>query len=249
MAAENVAQAIDEPLKGLLAQGEVSRDLHINPAALRPCIANMMKTGFEKGGIPDRSSISAILASEFVKIGFESQRVEHELLNWNRLNGPPLRQSAIRSTIKTAIRKNYNYSCRHNFLKEFCIGHELCAFSKGLANANKINFRLFFTYHWQLILSNKAVLIYWVGLPELEKRKGLKPGSVIYENHVEIAKFAGITKKYVGPALEELAAYRLIEYEPGRPRKWEGKATAIRRLFPIPKPSKESILKVTNDTL
>ena len=249
MAAGNAPQAIDGPLKGLLAQGEVSRDLHINPKALRPCIAKMIKTGFEKGKIPDRSSISSILASEFVKIGFDTQRIEHELLKWNILNTPPLKQSAIHSTIKTAIRNNYNYSCRHDFVREFCIGHDICAYATGFYRANKINFRLFFTYHWQLILRNTALLVYWVALPELEKRKGLKPGSVIYENQVEIARFAGISKKYVRSALEELTAYGLTEYKPGTPRKWEGKATEVRRLFPIPKPPKEAVLKVTNDSL
>ncbi|MBE0426371.1 MAG: hypothetical protein IBX72_06965 [Nitrospirae bacterium] len=247
MAKGYATNAIDASLRGLLAQGEVSNDLFINPKAIRPCIATMIKTGFEEGGIPDRSSISAILASEFVKLGFERNRIEHELLEWNRLNNPPLRQSAIFSTINTAIRRKYNYSCRYAFLKEFCIGQDLCIFSKGLSRVYKINFRLFFTYHWQLILSNKSKLVYWVALPELEKRKGLKPGSVIYENHVEIARFAGISKKYVRPALEELSAYGLIEYRPGTPRRWEGKATEVRRIFPIPKPPREAVLKVTND--
>jgi hypothetical protein len=249
MANGNNTKAIDDPIQGLLAQGEVSKDLHINPKAIRPCVAKMLKTGFVKGGIPDRSSISSILASEFVKIGFETQRIEHELLRWNMLNNTPLKRSAIISTINTAVRNNYNYSCRHDFLKEYCLGHDLCGFSKGLSNAGKINFRLFFTYHWQLILSNKSNLVYWLALPELEKRKGLKPGSVIYENHKEIAKFAGISKKYVGPALEELTTYGLTEYKPGTPRKWERKATEVRRLFPIPKPPKEAVLKVTNDSL
>jgi hypothetical protein len=245
MAAGLETKAIDRPLRGLLAQGEVSRNLYLNPKPLRPCIAMLIKTGFQKGGIPDRSSVSSILASEFVKLEFQSERIEHELLKWNSLNSPSLKQSAIQSTIKTAIRKNYNYSCRHHFLKEFCIGRDLCSYSKGLAGTKRIDFRLFFTYHWQLILSNIAVLVYWVALPELEKRKGLKPGSIIYENHAEIAKYAGISKKYVKKALEDLRAYGLILYKPGTARKWEGKATEISRIFPIVKPPREEILRVT----
>lgn len=239
---------VDPSLRGLLAQGEVSRELFLNPKALRPCVAAMLRTGFQKGGTPDRSSISAILASEFVKLGFERKRIEHELLNWNKLNSPALKQSEIHSTIKTAIRKNYNYSCRHHFITEFCVGHDLCSSAKGLSKYKIVNFRLFFAYHWQLILSNKGKLVYWLALPELEKRKGIKPGSVIFENHREISKFAGISKKYVRPALEELKAYGLIEYQPGTPRKWEGKATEIKRMLPIPKPPKEAVLRVTNVT-
>ena len=247
MAEGLTTQTIDRPLRGLMTHSEVSKDLYLNPKALRPCVATMIKTGFEKGGIPDRSSISAIIASELVKIGFEAHRIEHELIRWNISNIPPLNHSAIQSTIKTAIRNRYNYSCRHNFIKEFCIGHDLCSFSKGLSISGRINFRLFFTYHWQLILSKIAILVYWLALPELEKRKGLTPGSVIYENHQKIAKFAGISKKYVKYALEELASYGLIEFKPGTSRKWEGKATEVSRLFPIPKPPKEAVLKVTND--
>jgi hypothetical protein len=247
MAAGYATKFIDDSLRGLLSHTEVSDDLRINPKAIRPCVAQMLKTGFEKGGIPDRSSASSILASEFTKLGFERERIEHQLLKWNKLNRPPLKSSAIYSTIKTAKRNKYNYSCRHDFLREFCIGHELCVYSKGLSKNNTINFRLFFTYHWQEILKNKSLLVYWVGLPELEKRKGLKPGSIVYENQAEIARFSGISKKYVKSALEELTAYGLIEYKPGVPRKWEGKATGVRRLFPILKPPKKAVLKVTND--
>jgi len=72
---------------------------------------------------------------------------------------------------------------------------------------------------------------------------------LIYESHFEIAKYAGISRKYVKGGLEELVKYGLITYKVGTARKWEGKASEIRRNFPIVKPPKKEILRVTNDSL
>ncbi len=238
---------IDRQFQGLVAHGEASGDLRINPKALRPCVGLMLRSSFHKGDIPSRSEISAVIAAEFVKIGFDRGRLLHELVKWNKANQPPIKHSALQSTTGTALRNAYNYSCRHPNLREYCVGADLCEYAKGQSDRSTHDYRAFFRYHWQQILKNKAVLVYWMALPELEKRKGMKPGSVIYENHTEIAKMAGITPKYVKGALEELAAYRLIEFKPGIPRKWEGKATEVRRIFPIPKPPRAAIMKVTND--
>jgi hypothetical protein len=240
---------LDTQMSGLIAHSEISEYLHLNPKTLRPCIAKMLKTSFYKGGIPDRSSASAIIAAEFVGLGFDRSRIEHELLKWNKVNDPPIKYNSLNSTINTALRNHYRYSCKHEYLREFCIGFDLCLYSKGKSNNSSFNFRTFFSYHWQLILSTKAKLIYWLALPELEKRKGLKPGSIIYECHHEIAKYAGISRKYVKGGLEELVKFNLIEYKVGTPRKWEGKASEIRRIFPIAKPPKQEILRVTNDPL
>mgnify|MGYP002335735560 CR=1 FL=1 len=237
----------DLAFQRLVAHGEASGDLRINPKALRPCVGVMFRSSFHKGDIPNRSDISAVIAAELVKIGYDRERILYELTRWNKGNNPPIKQSALQSTVRTALRKNYNYSCRHPNLKEFCVGSDMCSYAKGQSNQSKFNFRIFFKYRWQLILSHKSKLVYWLALPELEKQKGQKPGSVIYENHTEIAKMAGITPKYVKSALKELAGYGLIWYKPGIPRKWEGKATEIQRIFPIPKPPREAVLKVTND--
>lgn len=238
---------MDRQFQMLLAHGEASENLRLNPKALRPCLWGMLKTTFYKGQIPSRSDVSAVLAAELVKIGFDLARILYELARWNKRNQPPLKQSDLKSTVSTSLRHNYNYSCKHEYLKEFCVGFDVCSHSKGLSNISRYNFRAFFNYHWQQILKNKAVMVYMLALPELGLRKGLKPGDVIYENQAAIARTAGISRKHVKGALEELATFGLIEYKPGVPRRWEGKASEIRRIFPIPKPSREAIMKVTND--
>lgn len=231
---------LDKQFNSLTAQTELSKKLNINPSAIRPCIARMWSIGFVKVGYWDRSLISSILATELLRIDCHERVVEDELREWNKKNDPPIKLAEIKSTIRTAKRKNYNYSCHHDYVREFCIGEELCMLKKGNLGNRQINYRSFFTYKWQKILHNSSKLVYWLALPEIEKKTGLKAGDRLYVGQREIADFAGITTKSVKNALDELFAYGLIKYKPGVPRKWEKKATEVIRVFPIPKPPKEA---------
>ena len=231
----------------LVAHSEAAEDLQINPKALRPCVGVMLKTSFCKGGIPHPSKAASIIACEFIRMEMPEELITARLEIWNRHNAPPIKQSDLRSTIRTALRSRYKYSCKHVELNMFCIGFEFCEHANGKNNQSRFNFRAFFTYHWQQILSNASKLVYCLALPELCKRRGLKPDGVIFANQIEIAQYAGISKKSVKPALLELESLSLIEYKRGTPRKWEGKASEIRRVFPIPKPPKSEILRVINE--
>ena len=235
---------MDRQLQGLLAQTELSEDLNTNVKSIRPCVARIWQTGFKRGSLLNRSMACSVIASELLKLDYNHQRVESELQKWNRTNNPPLRQSELQSTFRTAIRRLYNYSCNHYFLGEFCIGKDLCMWSKGNAGDKKYNYRTFFSYKWQIILSNVSKLIYWLSLPEIEKRRGFKAGSKLYVSHRDIAYYAGISLKYVKKGLEELFKYGLIDYKAGTSRRWEKNATEVRRIFPIPKPTREVILKI-----
>jgi hypothetical protein len=235
---------LDRQLQGLLAQSELSDDLNLNANTIKPCVARIWKTYFEKGSHLSRGMACSIITSELLKLDYDQSRIRVELEKWNRNNNPPLRQSDLKSTLKTAIRQNYNYSCNHYFLQEFCIGLDLCMYAKGKQEKRQINFRVFFSYNWQLILKNVAKLIYWLALPEIEKKRGFKPGSTLYVSHRDIAHYAGVSLKYVKKGLEELTSHRLIEYKPGTSRRWERNATEVRRIFPIPRPSKEALFKL-----
>lgn len=232
---------LSKQMHGLICQTQVSDELHINVKAIRPCVARIKKHSFSKGDLYNRSLASSILASELLALNFPTERVLTELTRWNSNNEPPLKQSDLRSTIKTAQRILYNYSCNHHYLIEFCIGNDLCDFSKRSAARGKTNQRAFFAYGWQLILDNVSKLVYLAALPEIERRRGFKPGSRLYVSHKDIAKFAGISNKSVKKALEELAQHGLVEYKAGISRKWEGKASEVQRVFPIVKPSKETL--------
>jgi hypothetical protein len=235
---------LDAQIQGLTAQSEFSYGYNINSLSVRPCVARIWHTGFERGSLLNRSMACSILASEFIKLNYIQARVEKELFSWNKKNSPPLRHSEIQSTLRTALRKTYNYSCNHNFIQEFCIGSDICMWSKGNVEVKKYNFRAFFNYRWQSILSHIGKLIYWLALPEIEIRRGYRRGSKLFVSHREIARYSGISNKYVRKGLEELFNYKLIDYKPGTSRRWEKNATEVRRIFPIPKPPKEALLKL-----
>jgi len=230
----------------LVAYSEAAEDLGLNPKALRPCIGVLLKTPSFDSDVIKPSLRASMIADEFIRLNMPESLMQSQLEKWNTRNIPPMRHRDLMSTIKTALRKNYGYTCSHPSLAEFCVGPEACEHVRGNTGKLKFNFRAFFVYHWQLILSNTAKDIYYIALPELGKRRGLKPDGLIYANQLEIAQYAGISKKSVKSALEELSHFGLIEYKHGRPRKWEGKASEIRRIFPIPKPPKSELLRINN---
>jgi len=240
----SITDALDRQIGGVFAQGDFSKKYNINPSSLRPCVSVIWQSSFEKGGSHDRSMACSIIASEFLRLGYTQQRIETELFSWNRQNNPPLKQTDIRSTLRTALRRKYNYGCSHYFLEDFCIGEEKCKWFSGADKDGKINFRAFFSYKWQLILKNAAKLIYYLALPELERVRGSKPGGRLYVSHRELAYYAGISTRHLNLQLEELHSYNLIEYKPGTSRKWEKNATEIRRIFPIPRPPKDACKKI-----
>jgi hypothetical protein len=235
---------LDRQFEGLIDQTKWAKVLGINVKAIRPCVASMRTTGIHKNHYLNRGKIASIISCELIRSGYIESLIMSELIEWNGSNIPPLKTSELRSTLKTAITKKYNYTCHNEYLKEFCIGDELCSYSKGLSRGGRHDFRKFFTCKWPMILKNSATLVYWLALPEIEKRNGFKAGSQLFVGHREIAEVAGIETKSVKSGLIELTGYGLIQYKPGTSRKWERKASEVQRILPIPKPTREALLKV-----
>lgn len=234
----------DKQYKGLVAHSEVSRLLQVNSEAIKPCVAAIINTPFDKGDTPNRTDASVAIICELIRLDLPRERVECILAEWNKRNLAPRRDKEIAQAIKSAYRKNdmgtgYKFSCFHATLEAFCIGEEFCSVTKDKDKLIRHDYRRYFTYNWQLILSNAPNLIYWLAIPELERRRGLKPGEKIFSSQADIAKFAGISRRSVGKALDELAKHGLIKYKAGTPRKWERLASEIARIFPIPKPDKK----------
>ncbi len=224
--------------------GKMSLKLGVDAQLIKPCIGVMFNTSFTKGGAPDRSLVASILASEMKRMGISQEKATDYILKWNEPNNPPKSQSEILSTIRTAYRKDYNYSCRHWAFEGCCVGKDMCVYYKGALSKRKYyNNRVFYNYRWQLILSSAQHLIYH-SLIELERKRGVGAGGLIIANHKQIAYFSGITPKYIGVSLQNLQSFGLIKYKAGIPRKWEGKASEIRRIVPIPKPKSEHLKKI-----
>ncbi len=234
-----MTQAVENQISALKARTELSDRLYVLAEAIRPCVAMIWKTPFPKGGHFNRSYICSILATEFLRLGFPEERVSRELIEWNLNNDPPLRNSDLGSTLRTAIRKSYKYGCQNDVLVEYCIDPEICQHARDKAGLKRVNYRAFLKYGWQRILNNLPVMLYWIAIPEVEKRRGMTPGSKLYVTHRELADTAGVSKKHVGKTLTTLSNFGLIEYVAGTPRKWEGKASEVRRIFPVPLPPED----------
>ena len=232
----------------LACASRLAQSLDIEGKNFKPCIAFIMENGLEKGDFTNRAVGSVIIASELRRLGKDEDSVLDYLKTWNQKNRPPRRLSEIKSTVRSAFRKEYRYSCKSVYLEPFCVGKDFCSFAKLRSrNGKYTNNRKFLEYGWQNILSNSAKDLYYIGIVELERRLGVGAGGVVIANHRRFAHFAGICPKTVGKALLELAQAPLIKhFAMGTPRKWEGKATEIQRKIPIPPPPKELLLKRKN---
>ena len=241
-------EILDKTTQVLLATNEVTKNLNLSPNEIRPCVAKMMEKSFEKGDFPDRSRVANIIVSELLRIDKHEDEIEFILIKWNEKNNPPLLNSRLKSTLNTAIRKEetggYRYSCNNEYLKNYCIG-DFCSYKKARIQARSkyTNNRLYYIYGWQHVLSNLEKLIYFA-LIELERKQGVYAGGQIITNHRNLACYAGVSVKYVGKGLRGLKEKGLIEYKAGVPRKWEGKASKIRRIVPIPKPNKKQLIEI-----
>jgi len=222
---------------GLIASSDLSRELRHPGNDIRPCIAQMLENSYSKGDYPDRNTVALIIASELRRIGSSMEEVEWRVARWNENNNPPLRYSEYIKAVNNAFGKEYNYSCEGGKLDSTCIGKEMCPFYRGaLGKRKSYNNRPFISYQWPRLLNNAAKDIYIIALVELERRRQVGPGGLIFTAQREIADIAGISRRSVKPGLEELVHKELIDYKPGKPRLWEGKASEIRRIIPIPKP-------------
>lgn len=216
----------------------IARKLSISEGRLKPCIAQMMEEGLSKGEFPDRNTGAVIIAGELRRIDIKRERIFDILREWNYKNEPSLNVSRIQSAVNSDFRNKYNYGCKREELKVFCPGEEFCNFAKSQSTYQKKFTNLhFIDFGWQLILKPVAKSIYYISLPILETRHGVGIGGTVHCNYIQIAKLAGVSTRSVKTALLELRNTPLIERcEIGVSRKWERKATTIKRTIPIPKP-------------
>lgn len=228
----------DEELKGLEEVRGATKKF-ILPEFMKPCVARILNNSFEKGGVESRNRIAYVIAIEFRRIGKERSVAEKILNQWNDKNDPPLNYSEIRGVIKSAWKKDYTFGCnKEPIVLDFCIGKETCGYYKQIqGDHNKGSDGDFFKYGWPKVLLPAQRCVYGLAIPEIEKVRGLKPGSLIYTSHREISKFSGIVLGRVGEILESLRdKHRLIEYKPGQPYRWRVQGSEIRRKMPIPRP-------------
>jgi len=247
----------DEIAEARSRTSDVARRLNIDTGTLKPCIAEVIENGRRKGDEPGRERCAFLIACELRRVGKDHNLVFGILQNWNSKNNPSLEIAKLRSSAKSAfkLKENgeyrYNPGCQYEDMQWLCLGDEfrkgLCPFAPRSGKNKYTKNRLFLEYGWQNLLGNAAKDIYYIALPELERRSGVGAGGQVIANYKKIAQLAGITPKSVVTALKELRETPLIAYlKTGIPRRWEGKATVIRREIPIPRPPKELLRRKRN---
>jgi len=236
----------DMTLQGLATSSHLSRTIDHPGQDIRPCVATLADTPLSKGEFPDRNTSAVVIASELKRVGKNYEFIADYLTRWNRFNHPPLTPTDLNRAVNNSYASEYNYSCTNAILQSFCVGEDMCPFASRVLSKRKAyrNFT-FIDYGWQKHLTNLQVLVYMVALPGLEVKRRVGPGGLIHAGHREIADACGCTPRRLGTLLETLAAVGLVEYQPGTPRRWEVKASTVRRILPIPRPTREALIRVT----
>jgi len=222
-----------------------SMDTYMLPNQTKYCISYILKTGFEKGGVYGRGRIAYVLATELHRVDKTLAVTEKILNKWNCLNSPPLKNSEIRSAIKSAYNTNYTFGCnKEPIIVDTCEklgGKELCPYYQELTQGitRKSKDRDFYKYKWQKYVTGAEFKSYF-GIIELEKISKYKAGSRIYVNHRKFSYVAGVSLQTVGKALTGLQKKGLIKYVPGDPYRWQKKSSEISRIIPIPQRMKNN---------
>lgn len=206
------------------------------PDFIKPCVSLMLKDNFESS----RDRIGYIIATELRRIGKSPEVTEKILTEWDKGNFPPLGISKIRCKIRSAYKTDYTFGCNNEpMILEYCekVNKDFCRYHKEISPKERIGSdRDFIKYGWPNHLKPGARLVYFMALPELEKRRGIKAGEKIFATHREISKICGVGLKRIGKILKELERKGLITYKTGKPYRWRIEASEIRRIIPIPKP-------------
>jgi hypothetical protein len=235
-------KSFDDPYRGLEASSTLAKETGHPGVDIRPCIACLYETELIKGEPPNRNAAAVVLACEYRRIGLEYDQILKRVEFWNRSNHPPLKLNELTRAVNNGIARDYHYSCEHSILLIFCCGRETCPFTNQVVSKKqRYNDLAFLDYHWQRHLGNRQVLIYAVAMTHLEKTRQVGRGGLVCANHLQIAEACGISREQVGRDLRILRDVGLIEYNVGRPHKWEGIASEIRRIFPIPRPTSKAL--------
>lgn len=237
-------------------------------AQIRPCIQKILISNFSTFRKPtnrqeellqnlslDRNNASFIIAVELTKKDYPTNKIEAILNTWNKQNKPPLSPSDIRSTIKSANKKDKKgilkysnaYSCKW-FLSQaidFCIGQDTCYYRQEFLANGKQTEPDYISLGWQHLLTAGELLTLIIGIPKIERLRGFRKGSDLYVSIYQLEKITGLDKSGFKRILTKLQGFGLIEYKPGKQHKRYGQATEIKRILPppaIPKGYKAKVL-------
>jgi len=212
----------------------------------RPCISQLLLSPMVQGG---RSRTGLIIATELKRTGKTLEQIEKDLVRWNSHNDPPLPEKDIRGIKKSMDKINksneilYGFGCnKEQVIVDHCVGKENCNYYLNNFKTKSRRHEPDYTASgWQLILTLTQRHILFHILPQMERRKKCHRGNFLVVSLRELAEYSGIGSKYFKKNFEALREFGLIEFKSGTPRRWERKATEIKRILPPPRPDKRKV--------
>ncbi len=218
----------------IIEQALVTQRKNRLPNTIKPCILRLM----EESSAEKNNLKAFIIATELRRVGKPIDKATKILINWNLKNSKYIVEPNLIKKINSAYGGSYEFGC-NNELSNYCLNEKsLCVFHRELIKpypkSNGMND--YFKNRWPQILNPAARLIYSTALIELEKRQGVEPGAWLNTPYTKIMYFTGISSASVVTGVKSLLGHGLIEAQIGTPRRWEQKATVIKRVLPVPKP-------------
>ena len=219
------------------AVGFAARSWGVDDREVRPCLATMreIETGL-------RNKACYILGTEMRRLGKSLDSALQIAMRWNTENLPPLPDSEVETTIRSAFRGEKKYGCI-GALAYWCIGRNDCPwFNEHVAGRRQPKGRTtiidFDRLGWRGPHVTPLQRLVYQAVTEMERIRGVGPGGCVITSVRQLARLVGASHSGVCGALLVLQALGLIEFEPGRPRGTglPPKGCTIRRVIPIPNP-------------
>lgn len=245
---------VDE-LSILSSSEEVSR--HLKLRFDKPCVsAYFSKKAWPKVG--ERGKMFYALTSELRRVDTNEDTAKEKLLDYFHscpdgiLNVPgqdgrPFSEKELIGIIKSVYKQKTikSYGCNSGVWDLTCPGPDVCYFKKQLSNGKPQSGEasiIAFLSGWlgskgpdgKPRLFHSDILVY-LAICLFEKKRGYKPGAVLYISWSALSKLSGIARPKIGNSLMNLFWAGLIAYQKGVAQQ-RGTASEIRRVTPVPKP-------------
>lgn len=207
------------------------------PADIKPCIAQLLD-----GYSPlSRNGLTPfIVACELDRVGQNEGKIEALLI---RLG---VSQSKARNAVKSAATGRYSYGCPRLEVEGLCLyeNRSECWWWQKIPKQSEKRFREwdFWRFGWPKRLDSAVALVYFA-IGEIERRRGMCPGSCLFVSRKELAGIAGRSLPWVIKCCEKLKNVGLIDFKKGRQHRWYGQAGELRRVIPIPRPKVQRPIK------
>lgn len=214
-----------------LQQYEKTRGKLRLPPDIKPCLAYLLS---ESSPPQVRDGINSfIIACELYRIGKNEEQIGRILLNLG------IKQSKVRSAIKSAETGKYNYGCPKLEQLGLCLEKTRfdCWWFDKIARQSRKGYRErdFWRYGWPRKLTAPEAVVY-LAIQEIEKRQRIYAGSQLYISRKRLTEVSGVSHSWVLECCERLQKKGLIKFKRGHQHRWYGRASEIQRIIPIPKP-------------